>query len=115
ISSSQTVNAFPDGIYKLNNSLFVIGIYVYNSNSYGIWMLKLDYQTGLINKYVFYQLNHSIPYCDSLTHYPGQGSFTYAANGAFVYSRFLLYPSQCSPNDFFIARLDTNLNIINNQ
>jgi gliding motility-associated-like protein len=113
--SGQTLTALPDGICFINNQLYVAGHYVFSGSTYGFYLLKTDYPTGAITKQVFYQLNHSIPFCDSLTFYPQGEYFTLTNQGNFVYSRLILYPSYCVSNSFFVAQADTNLDIIANR
>jgi len=113
--SSQTLTALPDGVCFINNQLYIAGHYVFSGFTYGFYMLKTNYPTGAITKQVFYQLNHSIPFCDSLTLYPQGELFAFTNQGNFVYSRHILYPSYCQSNSFFVAQVDTNLDIIANR
>lgn len=114
-SSVWALTALPDGVCFINNQLYIAGHYVFYGFTYGFYLLKTDYPTGAITKQVFYQLNHSIPFCDSLTLYPQGELFALSNQGNFVYSRRLLYPSYCQTNSFFVAQVDTNLNIIANR
>ena len=108
-------NQFADfaiyNLYVINDAIFIGGTYIdtvsTNSPS-GIWILKLDYNTGNIIQCQSYQLNNSTTGQDSL--YLAKGYFKALANNNFIFSIGLVNKSN-TKKETALIRLDGNLNI----
>ena len=66
---SNAVTAYYSNVYMINNQIYMEGRYkesVLNGNPVGMYMIKVDYQTGKILGCRSYQLNSLIPSADSI-------------------------------------------------
>lgn len=105
------------GVQVIGGAIYTVGNYAIYNNlfalSWGLWMEKVDYATGAVDKSVFCRMNHAMPYCDSL---PGINIIStvlrWCSNNQFVYALNLINYNTCTPGDFILARLDTGLNVI---
>jgi gliding motility-associated-like protein len=105
------------GVQVIGGAIYTVGNYAIYNNlfilSWGIWMVKVDYATGAVDKSVFYRMNHAMSYCDSL---PATSIIStvlrWCSNNQFVYALNLIDYTTCTPGNFILARLDTGLNVL---
>ncbi|HEY5371798.1 MAG TPA: gliding motility-associated C-terminal domain-containing protein [Hanamia sp.] len=114
-TNAGSVNLILTNLYVLENNVYVGGTYISKQSpdqGMGIWMLKIDYNSGKLVASKSYSLNNTVPSADSLI-ISGKGSFATVGDNRFVFEIELLHSGSLK-KEIAMVRMDDNLNIINN-